>query len=246
MAYKKHNIVNSQFVHIEQTPASVGVRMIAFFIDMVVQGFMWWGIAYLVTAIDIMHDDDNLFLAIFLLMLPLFYHPLCEQFFQGVSLGKAILGLRVVMLNGESVTISASALRWLLGYIDFGFSFLGLTVMICNRHNQRIGDLAAGCIIIHEKRQHQILVSMQKFTAMSDTYQPTYPLAANLTWGQICFINKTSYRLTQIASSQRKRNVRMLAEKIAKMWNITLQGNPNEFLHTIVSDYNYYTWHDNV
>lgn len=250
MAYKKHNIVNSQFVHIEQTPASIGYRMLAYFIDFVIIGFYYTGLFTFEKFLSGLSDFDvGVFVLVVILLLPVFYHPIFEQLFNGCSPGKAAVGIRVVTLNGQSVPITSSVLRWLLGFLDFDAGFFGLVVMICNKRNQRLGDLAAGTIVIKEGKYHHAIDHLQIFTSISEKYQPTYPFAAELTWGQVSFINKTAVpRGKSLArGSLRWENIQLLAKKIASINNIEYDPeNANSFLLTLVNDYNYYTWHDNV
>lgn len=249
MSYKKHYIINSQFVSIEQTPAGLGYRVIATITDYLVLLFYYMIISILLQMLNSLANSNSYDVLMFLFyLLPIFYQPICEQFFHGATLGKMVAHTRVVMLNGDSVSFSASALRWLLGLIDFGFFNVGLAVMTFNKRNQRLGDLAAGTIVIREDKHNRKFDSLRQFTSLSDDYQPTYPFAADFTWGQISFINQTAmglYRLN-VTANQRK-NIVTLANKIAGDHNITLKPNDcNTFLRTLVNDYNYYTWHDNV
>jgi hypothetical protein len=73
--------------------------------------------------------------------------------FNGRSPGKRLAGLRVVRVGGQPVGFLASALRNLLRLIDFlpTFNILGSVLILSTTRNQRLGDLAAGTIVIREK-----------------------------------------------------------------------------------------------
>lgn len=249
MAYHKHNIVNGQYVHIEQTPASIGHRIGAQLIDtLLIYGY--YNIAVIVFgSISIVSAWDMTIVAI-VLLIPIFYTPACEQLFHGATIGKRAFHMRVVMQSGEPVTIGASILRAMLCLIDIDFLYAGLLVMFCNKRNMRLGDLAAGTIVIKESTSaHQVINPLRQFTYLSEKYQPTYPFAAELTWGQIDFINHTMRRTpTAKFAPNQKENIAMLAQKIASKYNITglTSETYNRFLRTIVADYNYYTWNDTV
>jgi len=73
---------------------------------------------------------------------------------QGATPGKKLFGLRVVNDDGTPVRLGASMTRNLLRAVDFlpmmyGF---GLLSMLCNAEFKRLGDLAAGTMVIYRDR----------------------------------------------------------------------------------------------
>jgi uncharacterized RDD family membrane protein YckC len=84
-------------------------------------------------------------LSVFLISLTLTYFFICEALW-GQTLGKRLLGLRVLMRDGRPATASAVSARTVLRLIDDGP--LGLVVMILSgRRRQRLGDLLGGTIV---------------------------------------------------------------------------------------------------
>jgi uncharacterized RDD family membrane protein YckC len=84
-------------------------------------------------------------LSVFLISLTLTYFFICEALW-GQTLGKRLLGLRVLMRDGRPATASAVSARTVLRLIDDGP--LGLLVMVCSgRRRQRLGDLLGGTIV---------------------------------------------------------------------------------------------------
>lgn len=74
-----------------------------------------------------------------------------EAFRDGQTPGKRLLGVRVVMEAGQPVTLEAAAIRGLLRVVDLqGLGLLGGLVMLCTRRAQRLGDLAAGTVVVRE------------------------------------------------------------------------------------------------
>lgn len=79
------------------------------------------------------------------------YPVLFEVLSGGATPGKKTFGLRVVLTNGTPVTWGASIVRNLLRQVDFlpfGY-FTGLLSMLISRRFQRLGDLAAGTLVVH-------------------------------------------------------------------------------------------------
>ncbi len=83
------------------------------------------------------------------------YGAFCEAVFNGRTLGKYCLGLRVVSDRGVPISGAQAILRNLVGAIDGPLPFFyqfGLASMILSRQFQRLGDLAAGTIVVIEER----------------------------------------------------------------------------------------------
>ncbi len=87
------------------------------------------------------------------------YGAFCEGIFNGQTLGKRALGLRVVSERGVPITGAQAILRNLVGAVDglLPFSFMiGLSSMLLSRRFQRMGDLAAGTMVIIEDRRPRL------------------------------------------------------------------------------------------
>ena len=79
-----------------------------------------------------------------------FYPVLFEVFRRGQTPGKKILGISVVLDDLTPVTFGTSLVRNLLRTADFlpFFYLFGLVTMVSNSRFQRLGDLAAGTLVI--------------------------------------------------------------------------------------------------
>jgi len=84
------------------------------------------------------------------------YGAFCEGVFNGQTLGKYCLRLRVVSARGVPISGAQAILRNLVGTVDGPVPFffqIGLASMILSRQFQRLGDLAAGTIVVIEERR---------------------------------------------------------------------------------------------
>jgi uncharacterized RDD family membrane protein YckC len=84
------------------------------------------------------------------------YGAFCEGVFDGQTVGKRAVGIRVVSDKGVAITAAQAVLRNLVGVVDglVPFCFLvGLSSMILSARFQRIGDLAAGTVVMVEERR---------------------------------------------------------------------------------------------
>lgn len=94
-------------------------------------------------------------LAILVFLLEWFY-PVCfEVLWEGRTPGKLALGLQVLMEDGRPEGWGPAMLRSLLMFVDFlpGFYGTGLMAMLCGKEGRRIGDLAAGTVVVHAPRR---------------------------------------------------------------------------------------------
>jgi len=82
------------------------------------------------------------------------YHLLFEALWAGQTPGKRLLGIRVVEERGRQVTLVSSAVRNLLRIVDALPLFYGLGVfnLFISRRHQRLGDVAAGTLVVREDR----------------------------------------------------------------------------------------------
>ncbi|MEO8044193.1 MAG: RDD family protein [Spartobacteria bacterium] len=109
------------------------------------------------------------------------YGILTEWYWRGQTIGKRLLRLRVVDAQGLKLNFNQIALRNVLRCIDLlpGFYAVGGAVSLLNRHNQRLGDIAAGTIVIRHpvaRRPDLDQLAVDKWNSLRD-----YPhLAARL------------------------------------------------------------------
>lgn len=79
------------------------------------------------------------------------YFIMFELVWNGQSPGKKMLGLRVVRTGGQPINAISSLVRNLLRLVDL-FLLIGVLVMLVNRSSRRLGDLAAGTLVVRDPR----------------------------------------------------------------------------------------------
>jgi uncharacterized RDD family membrane protein YckC len=96
---------------------------------------------------------------------------------RGATPGKRMAGLRVVQTNGSPITLGQAVIRNFLRFIDgmplFTYAF-GMTSCLASRRFQRLGDLAAGTVVIYDRPPQLPRVAAPQPVA-------PLPLAAGLT-----------------------------------------------------------------
>ena len=91
-------------------------------------------------------------LTIFVLLTILFgYYIFFEGTWQGQSPGKKVARIRVIEQSGQPVGWPGVILRNLIRPVDMGFMLIGLISMMIDKNERRLGDLAAGTLVIRER-----------------------------------------------------------------------------------------------
>lgn len=137
--------------------ARLGDRFIAFALDTALLfgvfavvdawAFMRWGV---VAGSELQLTAASLLIALTLNAAILFlYGWLLEAAF-GATLGKALVGIRIVRTSGRG-PLAASALRNVLRTLDgLGLYLVGTAVAACSNLRQRVGDIVAHTAVIQE------------------------------------------------------------------------------------------------
>lgn len=236
----KPNIITGQYVQISQTPASVWARIAGRLIDQIVLFTYTFMMIYLIDLADWSPETQTDWLMLFVAILPVtFYTPAMEMMNNGRTIGKMAMRCRVVMADGSSPSIGALLMRWVMMPFDLYLTGgLGIFFIVFTKNQQRIGDLAAGTMVIKEGGYEQFSVSLDEFTHVSRNYTPHYPQAALLTQGQADVIE----RVIRTSSLERDgERIAALATKIRQ--TLDIQSNERSdigFLYTLLHDYQYY------
>ncbi len=78
-----------------------------------------------------------------------------ETLWRGQTPGKRLAKIRVVRDDGQPIGVKEAALRSFVGWFDLGFFFIGLILVLFGRSEKRLGDMAAGTLVIQEDNSSQ-------------------------------------------------------------------------------------------
>jgi uncharacterized RDD family membrane protein YckC len=158
-------------VELEFSPAGPVPRALAWIVDAGIRCALYLALA------SALHGLGRVGLGLTLLTLFLlewFYPVGFEVLAGGQTPGKKLLGLRVLRADGAPVGWSRSTVRSLLAFADFlpfGFA-AGLAAMLLGRRCQRLGDLAAGTLVVHVEP----LQAQQAAQGGAEALAPPFPL----------------------------------------------------------------------
>ncbi|WP_188882431.1 RDD family protein, partial [Alicyclobacillus cellulosilyticus] len=156
-------VMTPERVELVFTLAGIGTRALAFLIDrLIILGvyvlfaLAAWGLWYALPAR--LHDVLIGVMVILAFFTPFLYHIGCEYSTSGQTVGKRCQRIRVVRRDGRPVTFAAAAVRNVLRVVDgFPVGYLaGVVVMLIDPKARRVGDLAAGTMVVLDNRRLQL------------------------------------------------------------------------------------------
>jgi uncharacterized RDD family membrane protein YckC len=145
-------------VSLELTLAGVGSRFAAALIDYLIQGVILVALLLVLSyGFGFSLGSGGVGIAVWVLgFFFVFwgYNIGFEVLNSGRTPGKALNGIRVVLESGAPVTFGPSAVRNVIRIIDIlpTAYLVGMTSILVTRRNQRLGDLAAGTLVVRERK----------------------------------------------------------------------------------------------
>jgi len=236
-------INTTQNVNLTYTIVGIGERILAFFID----AFIIYLYAYLVSiigdAIDFAFDDRWTTIGLVsLIFLPaMCYSLLMHSLFNGRTVGKMILKIRVVRLDGSPVHWSNYLVRWMLRLVDIwitspAMGAVSILSILFSERGQRVGDAAAGTVVITNKNKTK--VSHTILEEVADDYEPNFTMVTMLNDQDVRLI-KDTYLIAK--KSNDFKTLKMLRDKIESVIGTKSELYDKQYIDTILKDYNFYT-----
>ncbi|MBD0778950.1 RDD family protein [Maribacter sp. ANRC-HE7] len=234
---EQFQIETAQNISISQNTANLGDRMLAYLIDSFV--IMAYTILMIIMLISMDIDMEDMWALYMLMGLPAFlYYLLFETFMDGKTIGKGLMKIRVVKLDGSKPGFSSYFIRWILRVIDVVLTSGGLAVLtiLIRGNGQRVGDIAAGTTVISEKKRVGLQDTLLR--EFPEDYAPKYP--------QVTIFEDREMQTIKELYDQARRNgnhqvILSLSNQIKKVTQITTAEKPLDFVDSIIKDYSYYT-----
>lgn len=239
----KLSINTPQNVQFEYNLASLGSRMIAFGVDYFIITCYAIMVYYTLSQLGIFHTNDPWLTAgvYMLILLPAFFYPLLmETFFNGQTIGKMIMRIKVVKIDGTRASVYQYFIRWVCSIVDIFLcaGALGISSIIITKHAQRIGDIAADTTVISTKQNMALQQTL--FAEITQEYAVTFPQVMRLS-------DKDANTIKDIYKKGYERKdyniILALSNKLVELLDVKPQMRPEEFIDIVIKDY-YYTFRD--
>lgn len=236
---KKIEIDTAQKVTIQYELASVGQRFLAYFIDsLIVAGTII--LLAILGAQAVNWTSYNYYAALVLLPIFVFYSLVSEILFDGQTIGKKALGLKVVKLNGDAPTAHDYFIRWMFRFIDIHASFgsVGVLLITSSPKSQRLGGILSGTAVIRQNPSK--IFSLRDILKIStiENYTPSFPQVTRLRESDMLFVKESLERLQRFPNDAHKEAVVALSKKMVEVLQIeTPPKDRLKFLRTLLNDY---------
>jgi len=233
-------------------------RLLAYMIDFFILVVFLFSMKYVLYAGFSMNLEDNMGLDILIITLPMLLYSLAtELWMNGQTVGKKLMGIRVISLDGDEATFGQFLLRWVTKFFEWPFLFgyvffsiealfgyiiitglLGIAVVIIitvTPKNQRLGDLAAGTVIVNTKSAMSVEDTV--FMDISnENYKVLFPEVMRLSDSDINTIK------TVLTQAKKRNNIEMclrVESKVKEVLGIRSELYAPDFLEKLLEDYNY-------
>ncbi len=205
----------------------------------IVIGFVFFNLLGIGDLLDRVDMWSSMAIILFFFFPVLIYSVTLESIFEGQTIGKKLVKIKVVKIDGYQASFGDYLIRWLFRIVENNMlgGLIGLVAMIINSKTQRMGDVAAGTAVITLK--NNISIDHTILEEIGDAYVPIYPLVIKLSDNDMRIIKET------FLVAEKKNDIETihkLTKKIESVSGIKNQsGNQIDFIRTILKDYNFYT-----
>jgi len=231
-------IQTAQNIDIQYEIAGISDRILAGLIDLVIIAAYCIAIGLFISALNIEIGFAAQMILFFLI--PVSYYLLSEMYMNGQTVGKRQMSIRVARIDGAQPTFSNYLLRWMLFFVDAGFMCIGVLVMLFTEKGQRLGDLAAGTIVI--KLKNRVTLNDTIYVELREGYKPTFPEVEVLTDADMEVVKDVLRAISKPEISPAVLDTAAHAKTVIerKMGISFVALPPRQFLGTVIEDYNYY------
>jgi uncharacterized RDD family membrane protein YckC len=181
------SIETPELVAIQMPIAGIGSRIIALLVDYLIwiPGILIVGriFAFFLPSLNAFNKlSEQWAFAIYVFLIFLFnwgYFTLFEAFWNGRTPGKRVARIRVIQRSGRPIGLFESMARNFIRYVDQipFFYAVGAIAVFATRDHQRLGDLAAGTLVVRDRIEDAPSSSEATRTFTANIFTPPTPAA---------------------------------------------------------------------
>lgn len=248
-AYEQLTIDTPEQIALEFPLAGVGSRSLAMVMDSLIQGgitlvlllvggLLGIGLGSVVrrtTGADAEKIGLWVFAVVVLLLFSAWYgyFALFEIIWRGQTPGKRMIGLRVISVSGRPITPLQAILRNLLRIVDQlpALYAVGIISVLVSARNQRLGDIAAGTVVVREQATEALQVPAPD-AAVKDRLR-----ANRLTDQELALIERFLQRRAELDVEVRDRTAQQIATRVRERLGVTDNVNNEDLLERVFAEY---------
>ncbi len=182
----KISLETSQHVVINYEPADVFQRILAWLVDALILGAYSFVVSLIWGAASVASDNylatEYGWIEFLIIVLPTFlYFVVIETVWKGYTLGKKLVGIRVVKIDGSRAGLGSFVIRWLFRIFEVTImaGSVAIVTILLNGKGQRLGDIVAKTTVIKDKKKTKLSDTI--FEEIDSDYEPHFSSSLDLT-----------------------------------------------------------------
>jgi uncharacterized RDD family membrane protein YckC len=241
-------VLTTQNVAINYQVANIGERLLARLLDLVFFAvylvLAFWVLGIALKGMDWQNMQNYSQSLSLLIFIPVMTYTLwCESVLNGRTIGKLIMGLKVVKTDGTPAGIGDFAYRWVMRLFEGEvaiFTCLSLPVAIISEKGQRIGDMIAGTIVIKAKQKTSLRNTILQ--QINPQYRVVFPQVAHLNDRDMNIIRDIMQQSFDTGNYQLLEHLGMRVKSIMGVSPPPQQLPTMQFLNIVLADYAHYNF----
>ena len=169
-----------------------------------------------------------------------FYSLMFEVFNNGQTLGKMVMKIQVMRMDGRQLVFTDYLLRWIFRLIDIWFSLGAIAVVLTSssEKGQRLGDLVSNTVVVRTRPRMPVTLKDVLRIETASVHTPSYPAVRQFKERDMMVIKQTVDRAARFRNAAHAKAVRLAAERAASLLGLQqVPGDPEQFLRTLIKDY---------
>jgi uncharacterized RDD family membrane protein YckC len=226
------DISTSHNISVRYELASVMHRILAWLIDITI-------LMLYVGIVSIVAIASTFLWYVLVFFVVAFYHLIFEILNNGQSIGKRMMKIKVVTLNGRSAKSGDYFLRWIFRILEVTFTggLLAILYITSTEKHQRIGDILAQTTVIKLKADN--FYDLKGLVKLGDQKREiTYQNVTMYNDTDLMLVKDTLARINKTPNDENRKFLRTLSDKMAVDLNVNLENVERvTFLETLLLDY---------
>lgn len=236
------NIETTQNVTIHYQLAGIGSRILAYIIDFgILLAYLILMLIFLnyLSSLNLMDRSRFIVFQVIALLLPVVLYDLfCEMFFNGQSVGKRTMRIKVIKIDGSKPSFGSYLIRWSTRVVECLVFFYGVVPIMAvsfSEKGQRLGDIMAGTTVIRTQKTETMMKNPMDLIREIDDYEAKYPEAINLSDNDVRVIRRA---LDAYKYNRNRAPIDAVTLKVEEILGVKCKERPVEFLIRVIKDYN--------
>lgn len=232
---RKIDIITTQNVTIEYELATVKERIASTFFDFII---------ILILSI-IIFSFSTLFpkaaLQYYHIFIPasFIYYLLFESLYHGQTIGKKIMKIRVIKINGDRPVFFDFLMRTIFSFLDLFISLgtLAIIMISASSKGQRLGDYFADTTVVRLINLNNFSISRILSMEKLKNYTPKYPQVTKFSEEDMLLIKEALESVKRYPNTSHYEAIDMLVEKIEGQLELAAPKDKIVFLNELIKDY---------